>query len=85
MPLTIKDEQIHRDAKELARLTGTTITAAVGRAIADSLAAAQQDAPPKRRSAQRMLDIAQAAAAVASDTRITSDHSDLYDDDGLPA
>lgn len=33
MPLNIKDEAIHAKAKELARLSGETITEAVGKAI----------------------------------------------------
>ena len=37
MPLNIKDSRTHEAARELAELTGTSITAAVSRAVAEAL------------------------------------------------
>ncbi|MCK4513813.1 MAG: type II toxin-antitoxin system VapB family antitoxin [Spirochaetaceae bacterium] len=37
MPLNIKDPRTHQAARELAELTGTSITAAVSRAVAEAL------------------------------------------------
>ncbi|MFC3227908.1 type II toxin-antitoxin system VapB family antitoxin [Marinibaculum pumilum] len=84
MPLNIKDEEVHRQARELAELTGKSITAAVREAIEEKLAAARAGAEPRRPNADALLAIARRCSARLKARGLTSDHSDLYDDQGLP-
>ena len=43
MQLNIKNEEVRREATELARMTGETITQAVGRAVHDRLERVRRD------------------------------------------
>lgn len=86
MPLNIKDEDVHRDARRLAELTGQSITGAVREAVAERLRALERE----RKREKRTRDAA-AILAAARDCKVTlgleghsSDHEDLYGADGLP-
>lgn len=59
MPLNIKDEAIHAKARELARLSGASITRAVGEAIDARLEAVRREARGRRdeRLAERLMEI----------------------------
>ncbi len=84
MPLNIKDEEVHARARELARLTGTSLTAAVREAIDDRLARMRHREGHHRASAERLLEIARACSGPLAARGLTSDHTDLYDEDGMP-
>lgn len=87
MPLNIKDENVHRQARELAQLMDSSLTEAVRVALADKLAAMRPHTPaltPQRRI-ERVRALAREIRADLGAEAGTSDHSDLYDDDGLPA
>ena len=81
MGMNIKSERAHRMAKRLARQTGTTVTAAVEVALEEKLARLERsvDAEAKFQRIKRFVD-----ALPAPPPGLTSDHSDLYDDRGLP-
>lgn len=86
MPLNIKDDEVHQQARKLAALTGMSITAAVRDAIAARLRHVEAELAPQAdsRSVDRLLELARLCAEANRDARLTSDHSDLYDDTGLP-
>lgn len=82
MSLNIKNEETHRRAQELARLTGETMTGAIDRALVERLHRIR-----KRRNradmVQRMLKIGRECAALpVIDRRNPEDM--LYDKNGLP-
>lgn len=85
MPLNIKDEDVHRDARRLAAITGQSITNAVREAVAERLRALERDqqrgAP--RRSAAAILAAARDCRATLGLEGHSADHADLYGDDGL--
>jgi antitoxin VapB len=87
MPLNIKDEQVHQQAKLLAALTGESITSAVREALAERLASVrrQQAEPETTRSAERMMALAKLCASQMQPNQHSSDHAELYGEDGLPA
>lgn len=80
--LTLDDPDIDRMAHELAARTGQGVAGAVKAALAAQLAAL----PPKER---RVVDLT-ALRKLQDEIRglntegLTSDHSDLYDENGLP-
>ena len=83
MSLNIKSEETHRLARELARLTGESMTAAV--------TAAQTVQPFTNRRgdavglADRLLAIGKDCAARLKEPFRSADHGDLlYDERGLP-
>jgi antitoxin VapB len=86
MPLNIKDEDVHDQARRLARLTGVSITAAVRQAVATQLATIEQQnrltAAPLTQD--RLLDVARICAEALKGSGLTSQHADLYGEDGLP-
>ena len=82
MGLNIKSEKIHRQVKELARLTGETMTDAVDRAVAERLERLR-----RRRNrntlARKLLEIGRHCASLpVLDNR--SPNEMLYDERGLP-
>jgi len=85
MPLNIKDENVHDQARRLARLTGESITAAVRGAVAEKLAAVEAGrAPEPPRTPERLLALARDCAATLRNGGHSADHADLYGEDGLP-
>lgn len=83
MSLNIKNEQTHRLARELARLTGESMTTAVNEAIRERLERVQGKA--KKSRVERILEIGRECAAHMKEPYKSIDHGDLlYDEKGLP-
>jgi len=86
MPLNIKDEKVHEAAKQLAKLTGQSITGAVRFAIMEQLE--RVEAQSKLRSsevtAETILALGRECAVSMKSEAHSSDHADLYGADGLP-
>jgi antitoxin VapB len=82
MGMNIKNERVERLARDLARETGESLTTAIERALEDRL---ERLARSKEREwrYQRIREIV--SSLPPTPPGVTSDHSDLYDDDGLPA
>ncbi len=82
MGLNIKSEEVHRLARQVADRTGASMTAAIEAALREKLARLdkQQDVEAVMR---RVDEIVKRSGPTAPG--ISSDHSDLYDDEGLPA
>ena len=82
MGLNIKSEEVHRLARQVADRTGASMTAAIEAALREKLARLdkQQDVEAVMR---RVDEIVRRSGPTAPG--ISSDHSDLYDDEGLPA
>jgi len=83
--LNIKDEALIADAKALAELLGTSTTGALREAVRDRLA---REHAQRRRSDDRfveeLLALGRRTAALMPPHLRTSDHADLYDENGLP-
>lgn len=83
MSLNIKDEKTHRLAKELARLTGESMTAAVNEAIRERLERVRGKS--KQDMTERMMEIARECGPRWKEPFRSMDHGDLlYDEKGLP-
>jgi antitoxin VapB len=83
MSLNIKDEKTHRMARQLAKLTGESMTAAVGLAVRERL----ERVRAKRGTglAERLLKIGRETAPLFKEPYRSMDHGDLlYDENGLP-
>jgi len=82
MSLNIKNEATYRHARELARLSGETMTRAVDRAIVERLERLRKRRN-RGRLAERLLKIGQECATLpVLDRRSTEEM--LYDENGLP-
>ncbi len=82
MGLNIKNEKTHRQAKELARLTGETLTEAIDHAIAERLERLRRKRN-KDAVAERLLEIGRHCSTLA----VLDDRSPdemLYDEQGMP-
>lgn len=83
MSLNIKDERTHRMAKELAQLTGETMTGAVNEAIRERLERVRSSG--NKDLAERLLQIGRECAARLKEPYKSIDHGELlYDEKGLP-
>lgn len=82
MSLNIKNEDTHRRAKELARLTRETMTEAVDRAIAERLARVRKTRN-REALARKLLDIGHRCSRLPLLDRRSPEEM-LYDDHGLP-
>ena len=83
MSLNIKNPDTHRMARELAQLTGESVTAAVTEAVRERLDRVQKGS--KRGLAERLLRIGVDCAAHLPQSARTVDHGEmLYDKQGLP-
>jgi len=83
MSLNIKNEETHRLARELAALTGESVTTAVTEAVRERLNRLQNDHPDAL--AERLLQIGKDCAAHLKGPFRSIDHGDLlYDERGLP-
>jgi antitoxin VapB len=82
MGLNIKNEHVHRLIRELAARTGTSMTASIETAVREKLARLDQEEDGEAMVA-RARRIVRESGPTAAD--VSSDHSDLYDDAGLPA
>jgi antitoxin VapB len=83
MGLNIKNEEAHRLARELARATGESMTAAVSEAIRERLERIRGKS--KKGAVERILEIGKDCAAHLKEPYKSVDHGDLlYDEKGLP-
>lgn len=83
MGLNIKNEEAHRLARELARATGESMTAAVSKAIRERLERIRGKS--KKGAVERILEIGRDCAAHLKEPYKSVDHGDLlYDEKGLP-
>ncbi|MFM7779208.1 MAG: type II toxin-antitoxin system VapB family antitoxin [Alphaproteobacteria bacterium] len=78
--LNIKDAALIAEAKELAALLRTTATGAVRAAVQEKLAATKE---ARARKVAAIMEIVERASKLVP-PGTTSDHSDLYDEMGLP-
>lgn len=84
MALNIKSDEAHRLARELAALTGESMSTAVTVALQERLDRLQRQR--KGRMASRLLAIGREAAPLFKEPYRSADHGDLlYDEKGLPA
>lgn len=82
--LNIKDEALIAEARALAELLGTSVTEAVRRAVEERLARERASrAAEKQRKFEALMAISERASKLFP-PGTTSDHSDLYDENGLP-
>jgi antitoxin VapB len=83
MSLNIKNEETHRLVRELAALTGESMTTAVTEAVRERL-----DRMRRERGislSDRLLSIGKDCAARLAEPYRSADHADLlYDERGLP-
>jgi antitoxin VapB len=80
MSLNIKNPETHRMARELAALTGESMTYAVTEAVRERLARKRRDG-----LAEKLLAIGRATAPLLKEPWKSIDHGDLlYDERGLP-
>ncbi len=83
--LNIKNEEVHRKAHELAKLTGESVTTAVGVAIEQRLEREQQSHKRQNRL-ELLLQLSKETSALMNDGRTSKELMDeLYDPEtGLP-
>ena len=81
MGMSIKNSDVERLAKELAAETGESLTAAIKIAIEERLERLRhrREVAEKKRRLREILD-----SLPPPPPGVTSDHSDLYDEYGLP-
>lgn len=83
MSMNIKNEQTHRLARELAELTGETVTAAVTEAVRERLERIRRERGASL--SDRLLAIGKDAASRMREPYRSVDHAELlYDERGLP-
>jgi antitoxin VapB len=83
MSLNIKNEETHRLARQLAALTGETMSAAVTEAVREKLD--RLSGSPHTARADHLLAIGRDCASRLKEPFRSLDHGELlYDDHGLP-
>jgi antitoxin VapB len=83
MGLNIKNDETHRLAEELSRLTGESLTAAVTVAVRERLERVRRE--QGKSLADRLLAIGKDCALRLKEPFRSVDHGDLlYDEHGLP-
>ena len=83
MSLNIKDEKTHRMARELARATGESMTAAVSEAIRERLERVRGSS--RKSMAERLMELGSDCAARLKEPYKSMDVDELlYDENGLP-
>jgi len=83
MSLNIKNEETHRLARQLAEVTGESVTAAVTQAVRERLERLQADEADEL--ADRLIQIGQDCARHLKEPFRSTDHAELlYDERGLP-
>ena len=83
MSLNIKNEETHRLIQQLARLTGESMTKAVGQAVRERLERVR--GTKNGGMAERLLKIGGECAPLWKEPFRSTDHGDLlYDERGLP-
>ena len=81
MGMNIKSEKAQRLARQLAKETGQSMTAAVEQALEAEIARLHRERDIAERK-RRIREIVESFGPVPPG--VTSDHSDLYDELGLP-
>lgn len=83
MSMNIKSEEAHRVARELAALTGESVTAAVTVALRERLSRVKVEQAGGL--AERLVQIGREAAAHMKEPFLSTEHGELlYDEQGLP-
>jgi antitoxin VapB len=83
MSLNIKNEEAHRLAQQLAKLTGESMSTAVTKAVRERLERVRRKHGTSK--AERLLQIGRECAAHLKEPFRSIDHGDLlYDEKGLP-
>lgn len=83
MSLNIKNEETHRLVRQLARLTGESMTAAVDKAVRERLERVHDT--KNGGLAERLLKIGRECAAHMKEPYLSIDHGEmLYNEKGLP-
>jgi antitoxin VapB len=83
MGMNIKNEETHKLARELAELTGESVTAAVTVAVRERLERVRQEKGMSL--SERLLAIGKETAPHFKQPFRSTDHGDLlYDENGLP-
>ena len=82
MGLNIKNDRVHELARILSQATGKTLTAVIEEALEDKLTRLEQD---RERPGKVAWLEARLKELGPPPPGLTSDHSDLYDEHGLPA
>jgi antitoxin VapB len=83
MSLNIKDDETHELVRELAALTGESMTAAVRVAVRERIDRVEHE--KQGDLAARLMMIAKAAAPLWREPYRSTEHGDLlYGEDGLP-
>jgi hypothetical protein len=83
--LNIKDEALIADAKALAEEMGTSVTGVLREGVRALRAERQRrDAAEREAMVRDLMEIAERASRLIPPELRTSDHSDLYDEHGLP-
>ena len=79
--MNIKSDEAHSLAKKLANMTGESLTTVVVTALREKLyrEQKQRDVEVRRAQAREIIE-----RSGATPDWMTSDHSDLYDEIGLP-
>ncbi len=84
MSLNIKNEQTHQLARELAQLTGETMTGAITIALREKLDREKHERSVEARI-QRLRGIRKRCRSLLRDGPSAVEHGDfLYDENGLP-
>ena len=84
MPLNIKDPATEKAVRELAALTGETVTAAVHRAAEERLQRVRRDRTA-RSLAEQILEIGRRCASLPDRDPRSADEILGYDEHGLPS
>ncbi|MDO9709820.1 type II toxin-antitoxin system VapB family antitoxin [Paracraurococcus lichenis] len=82
--LIIEDPEVIADAQALADLLGSTMTDVIRRALRVRLAHERVQRDPEKRAKYEALMAIAERASKHFPPGTTSDHSDLYDENGLP-
>jgi antitoxin VapB len=85
MSMNIKNEDAHKLAQQLARLTGESLTEAVTEAVRERLKKVRDKDKGAGSLSERLLEIGRDCAAHLKEPFRSADHGDLlYDEKGLP-
>ena len=82
MGLNIKNDRVHELARILSQATGKTMTAVIEEALEEKLSRLERDREMPGKLAWLEARLKELGPPPPG---LTSDHSDLYDEDGLPA
>ncbi len=83
MALNIKNDEAHKLAQQLSKLTGESLTEAVIKAVRERLARLRGDRKPEL--ADRLIKIGKECAAHIKEPYRSVDHGELlYNEKGLP-